>query len=370
MLVALLMVSSAAAAMAITKKVQATGTNFGNYVELDNEYNENPCISSGLLWDNGPFDHPNGGRGNTKGINTRFGKSDLQIADDFLVPAPGWSVSDGHMEGLCFNSNPLIDHINVEFFEDTGAGLPKELPFYTDNSNSFTISERTDANWPGWNYVTIDVNFGPVPLDPGTYWIKMQPYGLTGDWFYQGITTVGWGNTAAFRDGPWAATAGYGHTNWLHDYPVEQGVNFQLTGDPLTPDLKCSGALSWIDVAPNSVVTGTFTVQNSGVSGSKLDWAVTNYPGFGTWTFSPQNGNDLKPADGLVVVQVSVIAPNQKKQTFSGTIEITNIHDISDKETILVSLATPKNKVVNRPLFNFLENYPLMYQLLQRLLKL
>ncbi len=367
LLVALLMVSSAAAAIAITNKVQATGTCFENYIELENEYNENPSIASGLLWDNGPNDDFGNSHGNGKGINTMWGKTDLQIADDFLVPPPGWLVSDGHVEGICFSGNLQIDFITVEFFEDTGGGLPKGNPFYTENSYSFTEVDYLDANWPGWYYVVIDVNFGPVALDPGTYWVKIQPYGLNGDWFYQGSTTTGWGNFMAVRDGPWA-TAGYGHTNWLHDFNTD--TCFKLTGDILTPDLKCNGALSWIDVTPGSVVTGTFTVQNSGISGSKLDWAVTNYPGFGTWTFSPQNGNDLKPADGLVVVQVSVIAPNQKKQTFSGTIEITNIHDTSDKETILISLATPKNKVVNRPFFNVLENYPVIYQLLQRLLKL
>jgi len=367
LLVALLMVSSVAAAMAITKKIQATGTCFENHVELEDGYNENPSIASGLLWDNGPFDDPGGGHGNGKGINTMWGKTDLQMADDFLVPAPGWLVSDGHIEGICFNGNLQVDFITVEFFEDTGGGLPKANPFYTENSYSFTESDYVDPNWVGWYYVVIDVNFGPVVLDPGTYWVKIQPYGLNGDWLYQGCTTTGWGNFMAVRDGPWA-TGGYGHTNWLHDFNTD--ACFKLTGDILTPDLKCSGALSWINVVPGSVVTGSFTVQNSGVSGSKLDWAITNYPGFGTWTFSPQNGNDLEPADGLVVVQVSVIAPNQKKQTFSGTIEITNIHDVSDKEIILVSLATPKNKVDNSAFFNFIESYPLIYQLLQRLLKL
>lgn len=366
LLVALFMVPSAAAATTITNNVQATGTCFENYVEVENEYTENPCIKTGVLWNNGPFDDTQI-RGNTKGMNTFFGQNDLQVADDFQVPSPGWLVSDGHMEGLCFFVNLQIDYITVEFFEDDGTGLPKEIPFYTENSYSFTESDYVDANWPDWYYVEIDVNFGPVPLDPGTYWVKMQPYGCPNDWFYQGCTTVGWGNPLALRDGPWGT--GWGHTNWLHDL-LGANANFQLTGDVLVPDLQCTGALSWSSVTANSVVTGSFTVENIGISESKLDWAVTSWPGWGTWTFAPQNGNDLKPADGLVTVQVSVIAPDEKEQTFSGAIEITNIHDTSDKETILVSLTTPKNKIVNRPVLQFLEHFLDRSPLLARLLNL
>jgi hypothetical protein len=292
--------------------------------------------------------------------------TDLQIADDFQVSAPGWLISDGYMEGLCFFANPQIDYITVEFFENLATGIPKEIPFYTENTNALAAVTYAHPSWIGWNYTEIDVSFGPVALDPGTYWVKMQPYGLNGNWFYHGCTTVGWGNSMAVRDGPWA-TAGYGHTNWQLDFPGEN-VNFQLIGDPMIPDLKCNGALSWSSVVPGSVVTGTFTVQNIGISESKLDWAITNYPGFGTWTFSPQNGNDLKPADGLSVVQVSVIAPSQKEQTFSGAIEITNIHDTSDKETILVSLTTPRAKsYINTPFLNFLQQHPHMFPMLRNL---
>lgn len=179
-----------------------------------------------LLWDNGPFDLGNA-FGNGKGTNTLFGQVDLQTADDFEVPAPGWYVNDGHFEGLCFNGNLQVDYITVEFFEDGGDTLPVEDPFYSEDSYDFTVSDYWDPDW-GKYHVDFDVNFGPVTIDvPGVYWVKMQPYGLTNDWHYQGGTTSSWGSTVANRDGPWGG--GYGSYTWIHFSGYDQ--NFKLTGE-------------------------------------------------------------------------------------------------------------------------------------------
>ena len=78
-------------------------------------------VSADLLWDNGPFDMGSAA-GNGKGTSTYFGKVDLQIAEDFEVGAPGWSVYDIHFEGLCFFGNLQVDYITVEFFKDGGNG--------------------------------------------------------------------------------------------------------------------------------------------------------------------------------------------------------------------------------------------------------
>jgi hypothetical protein len=136
------------------------------------------------------------------------------------------------------------------------------------------------------------------------------------------------------------------------------------------PDLECNGGLSWTSVTPGSTKTGSFTIENIGDSGSLLDWEITSYPGWGDWTFTPKSGEDLTPEEGLITIQVSVNAPNEKMKTFTGEIVITNKLDSNDKDTIPVSLATPRNKPITLPLFlqflgRLIDKFPLLARILQ-----
>lgn len=110
------------------------------------------------------------------------------------------------------------------------------------------------------------------------------------------------------------------------------------------PDLDCDGGLSWTDVEPGSTVTGEFTVKNIGDPTSLLDWEIAEWPSWGTWTFTPSSGNDLTPEDGAITVTVSVVAPDEENEEFSGEVKIVNTEDSSDFEIISVSLATPVNQ--------------------------
>jgi len=123
----------------------------------------------------------------------------------------------------------------------------------------------------------------------------------------------------------------------------EVGIKFKLI--PKIPDLKCGGGLSWTwtDVEPGSTVTERFTVKNIGDPGSELDWEISNYPNWGTWTFVPSSGDNLKPEQGPVTVDVTIVAPNQQNQGFGGEVKIINKEDPTDFEIITVSLTTPYN---------------------------
>ena len=143
-------------------------------------------------------------------------------------------------------------------------------------------------------------------------------------------------------------------------------------GEPV-PKIGCGDDLRWTSVKPGSTQTGTIIVKNIGDPGSQLKWSVCGYPTtWGTsWTSTPSSGTGLKPADGSKSITVSVVAPNQQNQQFTGQITLCNDEDASDTCTITVSLATPKNKpYFNTPFLQFLQNHPLIYQLLQRLLNL
>ncbi|MFX0202258.1 MAG: FG-GAP repeat domain-containing protein, partial [Candidatus Hodarchaeota archaeon] len=108
-----------------------------------------------------------------------------------------------------------------------------------------------------------------------------------------------------------------------------------------TPDLNCSGNLSWTNVTLGDIVTDSFTVKNDGSPFSLLDWEISEYPNWGTWTFVPESGNNLTPEDGPIVVEVSVVAPDEE-DSFTGEVKVVNKNDDNDYCTIDVSLSTLK----------------------------
>jgi len=136
----------------------------------------------------------------------------------------------------------------------------------------------------------------------------------------------------------------------LYDYSFtnpswDESANFcikAMTGEytQLYPDLNCEGSLNWPSVKAGATVTGSFTVENIGEPTSELDWEVTEWPDWGEWTFTPMSGNNLKPEDGTITVQVSVVAPSEKSE-FTGTVKIFNKNDPSDFEEIAVYMKTP-----------------------------
>ncbi len=110
------------------------------------------------------------------------------------------------------------------------------------------------------------------------------------------------------------------------------------------PDLDCEGDLDWVDVPVGGTVTGSFTVENIGITGSLLDWEIASEPSWGTWFFTPDSGEGLTPEDEPVTVNVEVVAPDDPNEEFTGKVKIVNVMDSSDSCTIDVSLATPMNK--------------------------
>ena len=136
------------------------------------------------------------------------------------------------------------------------------------------------------------------------------------------------------------------------------------------PDLDCDGALSWVNVSTGEELTGSFTVEN--VGGGLLDWEIVDEPSWGTWSFDPDSGDDLAPGAPVTVV-VTVIAPDDKNEEFSGIIKIENKENSDDYCTIDVSLTTPRNKAsnFNFPLLNWLfERFPNAFPALRYILGL
>ena len=115
---------------------------------------------------------------------------------------------------------------------------------------------------------------------------------------------------------------------------------FTITYPP-EPNLDCDGALSWTNVKPGTTVTGDFQVENVGEPESLLNWEITDWPTWGTWTFTPNSGTNLTPEDGAVTIDVEVTAPEEENTDYDGEIKITNTDNPDDYCIIEVSLATP-----------------------------
>jgi len=142
-----------------------------------------------------------------------------------------------------------------------------------------------------------------------------------------------------------------------------------LFGDPTlvfylsnatTSNLDGNGTLSWTNVTHGATVEGSFTIRNIGEPNSTLYWKVVDYPSWGTWSFSPASGNALTPEQGPVTINVSVVAPDEKRSTFSGTIKVVNLRNYNDFCLISISLVTPANQQIP---------HPFVHQLLEKLLQ-
>jgi probable HAF family extracellular repeat protein len=146
---------------------------------------------------------------------------------------------------------------------------------------------------------------------------------------------------------------------------------FTTESEPLLrPDLKCEGEFEWYDVRPESTISDSFTVENVGDANSELSWEVTEYPSWGSqWTFEPSSGTGLTPEEGPITVIVHVVAPPHKESMFEGFIKVENTENSSDFEIISVSLTTPRNRAILKPLlYRFFERFPDLFPILRHLL--
>lgn len=153
-----------------------------------------------------------------------------------------------------------------------------------------------------------------------------------------------------------------------YELTVIEGVIIDIRDDNSGSNLDGSGALYWTNVKPASTVTGSFSIENIGLSGSEIDWEIVVWPDWGTWTFSPSSGEDLTPEDGPITIDVEVEVPNRKKH-FSGHVKIVNKDNLDDYCIIHVSLTTPYNKnIICSPflqvLCKLIERFPCLEQIL------
>jgi len=160
--------------------------------------------------------------------------------------------------------------------------------------------------------------------------------------------------------------------NYAFSNPTwDETANFcikALTGEyeQKIPNLNCEGELSWSNVDAGEEVTGTFIVENIGEELSLLNWEIAEWPEWGDWSFVPLNGYNLKPEDGEVEIEVTVITPTENNKEFTGEVRIENKDNPDgDYEIIDVSLITKKSKSLYYTFFELLfARFPILKQIL------
>ena len=146
--------------------------------------------------------------------------------------------------------------------------------------------------------------------------------------------------------------------------------DMSLSGETPIPAICCQGDLSWTGVKPGESMSDTFQISNCGDDGSELDWEVSEWPDWGTgWTFSPDSGADLTPAQGWQTITVEFTAPTDQEMEFDGTIKVINSNNPSDFCEVDVYLKTPRNKALTNPIISFIKNnqnqFPIIHKLLE-----
>ena len=148
--------------------------------------------------------------------------------------------------------------------------------------------------------------------------------------------------------------------------------DFSVTGSAghvPEPAICCDGNLLWEEVKAGSTVNGTFQINNCGEEGSLLNWEVNDWPRWGNWTFTPKSGTGLAQGDS-VTITVEVVAPLQKKETFTGKIKMVNLDNTSNFCEIDVSLTTPRAKTWTgfNLLQQILDRFPNAFPILRKIL--
>jgi len=236
---------------------------------------------------------------------------------------------------------------------------------------------------PGTHYSTVDEIVPPVN-DNGEYYLEPgSAYGPEAQtWIYTASPPVSFnvyhlsgaqrladGNTLICNGetGEIFEVTPEGTTVWQYD---TGGQVFKVVyilpeepPEPDTPDLDCSGSFSWTNVQPGATVNGSFQVRNIGGAGSLLNWTInTSSISWGTWSFTPESGENLTPEEGQVTVQVSVVAPNEGNSEFEGYIQVENQDDPKDFDLIPVTLKTPVNiHAIQTTIYQFILKFKNLY---------
>jgi len=196
-----------------------------------------------------------------------------------------------------------------------------------------------------FNTFWVEFDFNDIEVEINkTYYLVVRSTSSQSYWWLKQSNTSG---DPYKRGEAWQSVDNGIHWGSLNDKNFFVDCTFQTYSYFSQPDLQCKGTLSWTNITPGGSVIGDFTVENIGTPLSYLNWKIDSWSSWGTWTFSPSSGQNLKPEDNPTRVLVSIEAPNITNANLTGMVKIININDESDFCIIEASLNTSKIKEIN-----------------------
>ena len=138
------------------------------------------------------YDQTTGGNTNgyaSQDFEASFDIYDCQIADNFVVPSPGWSIDQVVVSGQYSATGPALG-FNVYFYTNSGV-LPGTEVYsaasqsYVQVADVYTITLAT-----------------PAVLTPGNYWVSVQcrmDFNVGGQWYWNQVSGA-YGSVAAWQN--------------------------------------------------------------------------------------------------------------------------------------------------------------------------
>jgi len=247
----------------------------------------------------------------------------VQNAQDPYPPGMGWinSVPGPTFFDWTFKTlyyNPTTDKGEGHFVTCAGVDTPNQKIAFSDpdfNVDTPAATEHNDAKNASHDQYNVHIG-SPDP-------------GINCTWYIEGYPVTA-------------------------NYTVVEAAVVVCPLHGMTPNLGGQGSLTWDNVHVGGTVNGSFTITNIGDPTSRLDWKVLEWPTWGTWTFTPVSGENLKPEDGAKTILVSVVAPVQTYQTFTGNVKVVNAENYGDYCLIPITLKTPVNQGMSHPFWEWL----------------
>jgi hypothetical protein len=301
------------------------------------------------------------------------------LGDDWICIETGY-VKDIHFWISWWNDEvQTIPWINVSIWSNNPEGphgwsIPDQILWAeTFESEEFIVAGPWDGN-QGWlnppsryipdnhqNYYQINIpkiNNPFFQYKDDIYWLVIKmPFDK--QWVCGWKTTLdNYLDHAVFASEP------------ITDWWLIDGIDlaFVIDGEPPKPNLYCEGDFRWYEVSPGDTLKEEFEIENIGEPNSLLSWYVDKWPSWGSWEFSPNSGAGL-PDGNSINISVTITAPDENDQNYSGFIKIVNADNTSDYCRISVYLETPRSRYsYNQLLMRFLYRLFQRFQILQWLI--
>ncbi len=205
---------------------------------------------------------------------------EIRVADDFVVPAGGWTLSCVVLYAYQTGSptTSTITAVNVRIWDGPPGAMGSNIVFGDTTTNRMTATAWTNAYRVTDTTLTNTtrpvmaqtVNLGGVTLAAGTYWLDWQSDGTvaSGPWVppitIVGQTVTGNAQQIVGAAGTWATINDGGSL-------TAQGLPFLLLGPVGTPTLSLgSTTVDFGSVVTGQTANGSLTLSNTGTAGLSI----------------------------------------------------------------------------------------------------